>query len=191
MSTRYLHFPIVAGIVLFAFALKTTLADVDGELATIPALGLCGGPRPVPVSPSWRSACACHARSAAGRPGRRRLRCALLWPVALVVPALVALTLAALCLGADFTPTKSSGGAKPAHRRARSECQLHDESDGSRSEGARAADRVCCHRCAPERPGMFPERSVRDGPGMHDRTQPTIPLAQTLAHLRLTSADLT
>ena len=40
----YLHFPMVAGIVLFAFAMKTTLADVDGELATIPALGLCGGP---------------------------------------------------------------------------------------------------------------------------------------------------
>ena len=40
----YLHLPMVAGIVLFAFAMKTTLADVDEELATIPALGLCGGP---------------------------------------------------------------------------------------------------------------------------------------------------
>ena len=34
----------VAGIVLFAFAMKTTLAHVGTELATIPALGLCGGP---------------------------------------------------------------------------------------------------------------------------------------------------
>jgi low temperature requirement protein LtrA len=39
----YLHFPMVAGIVLFALALKKTLGDVDGALATIPAVGLCGG----------------------------------------------------------------------------------------------------------------------------------------------------
>jgi low temperature requirement protein LtrA len=39
----YLHLPMVAGIVLFALGLKTTLADVDGSLRTIPALGLCGG----------------------------------------------------------------------------------------------------------------------------------------------------
>ncbi len=40
----YLHLPMVAGIVLFAFALKTTLAHVGDELTTIPALGLCSGP---------------------------------------------------------------------------------------------------------------------------------------------------
>jgi low temperature requirement protein LtrA len=39
----YLHLPMVAGIVLFALGLKTTLADVDGSLPAIPALGLCGG----------------------------------------------------------------------------------------------------------------------------------------------------
>ena len=39
----YLHLPMVAGIVLFALGLKTTLADVDNSLRTIPALGLCGG----------------------------------------------------------------------------------------------------------------------------------------------------
>jgi low temperature requirement protein LtrA len=39
----YLHLPMVAGIVLFALGLKTTLADVDGSLRTIPTLGLCGG----------------------------------------------------------------------------------------------------------------------------------------------------
>jgi low temperature requirement protein LtrA len=33
----------VAGIVLFALGLKTTLAHVDASLPTIPALGLCGG----------------------------------------------------------------------------------------------------------------------------------------------------
>ena len=34
----------VAGIVLFAFSMKTTLAHVGDELDTIPALALCGGP---------------------------------------------------------------------------------------------------------------------------------------------------
>jgi low temperature requirement protein LtrA len=39
----YLHLPMVAGIVLFALGLKTTLAHVESPLATIPALGLFGG----------------------------------------------------------------------------------------------------------------------------------------------------
>jgi low temperature requirement protein LtrA len=39
----YLHLPMVGGIVLFAFGLKTTLADVGGSLPSVPALGLCGG----------------------------------------------------------------------------------------------------------------------------------------------------
>jgi low temperature requirement protein LtrA len=90
----YLHFPMVAGIVLFAFAMKTTLADVDGELATIPALGLCWGPAlylfafvvlRVRVSGTFRGGRLIAA-----------IACALLWPVALVVPALVALTLVAI-----------------------------------------------------------------------------------------------
>ena len=40
----YLHLPMVAGIVLFAFAMKTTLAHVGSTLGTIPALALTGGP---------------------------------------------------------------------------------------------------------------------------------------------------
>jgi len=39
----YLHLPMVAGIVLFAFGLKATLADVNGSLGIVPALGLVGG----------------------------------------------------------------------------------------------------------------------------------------------------
>jgi low temperature requirement protein LtrA len=39
----YLHLPMVAGIVLFALGLKTTLADVGEALDTVPAVGLCGG----------------------------------------------------------------------------------------------------------------------------------------------------
>jgi low temperature requirement protein LtrA len=42
-SYSYLHLPMVAGIVLFALGLKTTLGDVGAELGTVPAVGLCGG----------------------------------------------------------------------------------------------------------------------------------------------------
>jgi low temperature requirement protein LtrA len=39
----YLHLPMVAGIVLFAFGTRTTLAHVHSRLHVIPALALCGG----------------------------------------------------------------------------------------------------------------------------------------------------
>jgi low temperature requirement protein LtrA len=39
----YLHLPMVAGIVLFAFGMRTTLAHVHAHLHLIPALALCGG----------------------------------------------------------------------------------------------------------------------------------------------------
>src|SRR5919109_1533812 len=39
----YLHLPLVAGIVLFAMAMKKTLADVDATLDAAPAAALCGG----------------------------------------------------------------------------------------------------------------------------------------------------
>jgi low temperature requirement protein LtrA len=42
-SYSYLHFPMIAGIVLFAFALKKTLEHVDEPLAIVPAVALCGG----------------------------------------------------------------------------------------------------------------------------------------------------
>ncbi|MET0939531.1 MAG: low temperature requirement protein A [Gaiellaceae bacterium] len=90
----YLHFPIVAGIVLFAFAMKTTLADVDAELATVPALGLCGGPA-LYVS----AFVALRVRVSHTLRGGRLIAAiafALLWPVAVVVPALVALVLVAI-----------------------------------------------------------------------------------------------
>jgi low temperature requirement protein LtrA len=90
----YLHLPMVAGIVLFAFAMKTTLAHVGGELDTIPALGLCGGPALYLFAYVALRVRVVHTL------GRGRLiaaaACALLFPVALVVPALVALTLVAV-----------------------------------------------------------------------------------------------
>jgi low temperature requirement protein LtrA len=39
----YLHFPMVAGIVLGALGLKKTIGDVGGELDTVPAFALLGG----------------------------------------------------------------------------------------------------------------------------------------------------
>jgi low temperature requirement protein LtrA len=39
----YLHLPMVAGIVLFALGLKTTMAHLAEPLPVIPAIGLCGG----------------------------------------------------------------------------------------------------------------------------------------------------
>jgi low temperature requirement protein LtrA len=90
----YLHLPMVAGIVLFAFAMKTTLADVDGELATVPAVGLCGGP-----ALYLFAFVALRVRVSRTLRGGRliaAITCALLWPVAVVVPALVALTLVAI-----------------------------------------------------------------------------------------------
>src|SRR5947207_6355356 len=42
-SFSYLHFPMVAGIVLVALGLKKTLADVGDELALVPATALLGG----------------------------------------------------------------------------------------------------------------------------------------------------
>ena len=90
----YLHLPMVAGIVLFAFAMKTTLAHVGEDLDTVPALGLCGGPA------LYLFAYVAVRVRVARTLGRGRLiaalACALLWPVALVVPALVALALVAV-----------------------------------------------------------------------------------------------
>ena len=42
-SYAYLHLPMVAGIVLFAFGLETTLHDFADELDIVPAIALCGG----------------------------------------------------------------------------------------------------------------------------------------------------
>ena len=90
----YLHLPMVTGIVLFAFALKTTLAHVGDELATIPALGLCGGPALYLLAYVGVRVRVSHTLGG----GRlvAAIACALLWPVATVVPALVALALIAV-----------------------------------------------------------------------------------------------
>jgi len=85
----YLHLPMVAGIVLFAFAMKTTLAHVGDVLGTVPALCLAGGSALylfAYVAVRWRV-----SRSVRGSRFVAALVCALLIPMALTVPAIGAL----------------------------------------------------------------------------------------------------
>jgi low temperature requirement protein LtrA len=42
-SYSFIHFPMVAGIILFALGLKTTIGHVDDPLDTVPAFALLGG----------------------------------------------------------------------------------------------------------------------------------------------------
>ena len=89
----YVHLPMVAGIVLFAFAVKVTLAHVGRELDTIPALGLCGGPALYLFA--YVVLRLRVSRTLGGGRLVAAVACALLFPVAVVVPALVALALVA------------------------------------------------------------------------------------------------
>jgi low temperature requirement protein LtrA len=89
----YLHLPMVVGIVLFAFAMKKTLVHLGDELGTIEAISLCGGPALYLfafVGLRYRV-----ARTIRGGRFLAAIACALLIPVALVVPAIVALALVA------------------------------------------------------------------------------------------------
>ena len=87
----YLHLALVAGIVLFALGLKTTLDHVDEALDTVPAVGLCGG---VALYLGGQVA---YLFRMTGRVFRRRTIATVvslaLVPVALVIPALAALAL--------------------------------------------------------------------------------------------------
>jgi len=89
----YAHFPMIVGIVLFAFAMKTIVAHVGEELDSVAAFALCGG-----------SAIYLLTYSAIRIRIERRLRVSrgrlaaalgllLVLPVAMVVPALAALAL--------------------------------------------------------------------------------------------------
>jgi low temperature requirement protein LtrA len=88
-SYSYLHFPMVAGIVLLALGLKKTLEDVGDPLETVPAVAMLGGTAVyllAHVAFRWRNV---HRFSV------ERLVCAVLLcaliPVALEVDALVTL----------------------------------------------------------------------------------------------------
>jgi low temperature requirement protein LtrA len=90
-SYSYLHLPMVAGIVLFALGLKTTLGHVGEPLDTVPAIALCGG------AALYLLAHIAFLFRATGRVFRRRtLGAAVLLaliPAAVTIPALAALAL--------------------------------------------------------------------------------------------------
>jgi low temperature requirement protein LtrA len=93
---NYLHLPMVAGIVLFALGLKTTIGHVGEELETVPAVALCGG------AALYLLAHIAFLFRATGYVFRRRTVGALvllaLIPAALAIPALAALGLvSAVC----------------------------------------------------------------------------------------------
>jgi low temperature requirement protein LtrA len=90
-SYSYLHLPMVAGIVLFALGLKTTIDHVDEALETVPAVGLSGG------AALYLLAHVAFLLRTTGRVFRRRtigatLLLALI-PAAVAIPALAALGL--------------------------------------------------------------------------------------------------
>jgi low temperature requirement protein LtrA len=92
----YLHLPMVAGIVLFALGLKTTVGHVGEPLDTVPGVALCGG------AALYLLAHIAFLFRTTGRVFRRRtvgavVLCALI-PVAVAIPALAALALvSAVC----------------------------------------------------------------------------------------------
>jgi low temperature requirement protein LtrA len=95
-SYSYLHLPMVAGIVLFALGLKTTLDDVGETLDTVPAVALCGG------AALYLLGHIAFIYRATGYVFRRRTLAAIvllaLIPAALAIPALAALALvSAVC----------------------------------------------------------------------------------------------
>ena len=92
----YLHLPMVAGIVLFAFGLETTLHQLDEALANVPAVALCGG------AALYLLAEITFLLRTTGRIFRRRTAAAIvllaLIPAATAIPALAALALvSAVC----------------------------------------------------------------------------------------------
>jgi len=92
----YLHLPLVAGVVFFAFGLKTTLHHVGDVLNTVPAVALCGG------TALYLLGHVAFLFRATRRIFRRRTLGGIvllaLIPVALAIPALAALALvSAVC----------------------------------------------------------------------------------------------
>jgi len=92
-SYSYLHFPMVAGIVLVALGLKKTLAHVGDPLDLVPAVAMLGG------AALYLLAHVAFRLRNVGTLNRRRLLCALvlaaLVPAATALPALATLALVA------------------------------------------------------------------------------------------------
>jgi low temperature requirement protein LtrA len=90
-SFSYLHLPMVAGIVPFAFGVKLTILHVNADLRSVPAYGLFVGVAIYLLALSW------FRRRTVGSFNRQRLGAAVilcaLAPVAICLPALLSLGL--------------------------------------------------------------------------------------------------
>jgi low temperature requirement protein LtrA len=90
-SYSYLHFPMVAGIVLLALGLKKTIADVGDPLELVPAAALVGG------AATYLLAHVAFRLRNVGTLNRQRLVCAILLvvllPLAVELPALATLAI--------------------------------------------------------------------------------------------------
>jgi low temperature requirement protein LtrA len=96
-SYTYLHMPMVAGIVLFAFGAKTVLAHEGDDLDAVPAVGLCGG-----LALYFLGHVAFRLRNV-HTVNRARLGAAIVFlvliPIATTIPALASLAVvAAICV---------------------------------------------------------------------------------------------
>ena len=130
----------VAGIVLFAFGLKTTLADVDISLATVPALGLCGG-----VALYFLAHVGLRIRTGGGighgRPVATILLLAL-FPVATEVRAIVALALvAAVCVALIAYEALRYRGARAWIRQRRGTFTIEEARRVAPNAGSRRRER--------------------------------------------------
>jgi low temperature requirement protein LtrA len=96
-SYSYLHFPMVAGVVLLALGIKKTLGDVDDALEVVPATAAMGG------TAIYLLAHVAFRLRNLGTLNPQRLACAILLfallPVALELPALATLGVLAGVLG--------------------------------------------------------------------------------------------
>jgi low temperature requirement protein LtrA len=140
----YLHLPMVGGIVLFAFGLKTTLADVGGSLGIVPALGLCGG-----VALYLLAHVALRLRIGGGLGWGRPVATVLflgLLPVATLMPALTALGLvAAVCVSLivyEVVRHKESRAWIRSRRGAFTMEEAHRAAAGDRRERRRRGRRL-------------------------------------------------
>jgi low temperature requirement protein LtrA len=110
-SFSYLHFPMIAGIILLALGLKKTLEHVDDPLKLVPAFALLGGVAIYSlahVAYRWRNVHTFNSR----RFGFALLMLALL-PVAVEIPALATVAgVAVLLVGLVAYETRSYGEAR-------------------------------------------------------------------------------
>jgi low temperature requirement protein LtrA len=96
-SYSYLHFPMVAGVVLLALGLKKTLGDVEDELTLVTATAMLGG------TALYLLAHVAFRLRNVGSLNRHRLACSIvlvaLLPLAVEIPALATLTVLTGVLG--------------------------------------------------------------------------------------------